>query len=177
MVLPKTAAEEAGIQQGDVLVKLDGRVIRAEREKDKNVFNSMVREYPVDEKIKFDLVRDGEQLAIDCLLEAAPQSAAEFDSFEDESLEFKARELSKSTITELKAQRGVFVTSVQRAGWAALAGLASGDVIQEINDTSVASLDDLKTQMTAIAERKDEFVVLFVRRGKKTKFIEIHPVW
>ncbi len=177
MVLPKTAAEEAGIEQGDVLIKIDDSAIRAEREKDKKVFDSMIREYPVGETVKFTAVRGGEQLTIECLLEAAPQDAAEFDSYEDESLEFKVRKLSKSTVAELEAQRGLIVTRVQRAGWAALAGLASGDVIQEVNDTQIDSLDDLKTQMTAIAERKDEFVVLFVRRGKKTQYIEIHPVW
>ena len=37
-ILPGCQAEEAGFQKGDILLKLDGQVIQAEREKDQNVF-------------------------------------------------------------------------------------------------------------------------------------------
>ena len=176
-ILPGTEAEKAGFEKGDVLLKIDGEVIRAEREKDAGVFKSMIRDYPVDETAEFDIVRSGEPTKIRCLLEAAPMATSEFESYEDESLEFTVRELSRANTEEVEAKNGVYVETVERAGWASLAGLSGGDIIQEINDTPIKSLEDLEQSMDGITERKDEFVVLFVHRGGLTRYIEIHPVW
>ena len=176
-VLPGTEAEKAGFQKGDVLLKIDGEVIRAEREKDSNVFRTMIRDYPVDEVVEFDLVRDGESTKLKCLLESAPVATAEFALYEDESLEFTVRELSSASTTEIEARKGLYVEKVERAGWAALAGLSRGDIIQEVNDTAVESLEQIESTMNEISDRKDEYIVLFVVRGGKTRFIEVHPVW
>ncbi len=176
-VLPGTKADAAGFQQGDILLKIDGEVIRAEREKDAGVFNSMIRDYPVDETAEFDVVRGSETLKIECELEPAPVATSEFELYDDESLEFVARELSRANTDEFEAQTGVYVKTVEQAGWAALAGLKSGDIIQEVNDTPIKSIEQLKTIMKGISERRDEFVVLFARRKGKTRYIEIHPVW
>ena len=176
-ILPGTEAEKAGFEKGDVLLKVDGEVIRAEREKDNGVFKSMIRDYPVDETAEFDIVRSGAATKIKCLLEAAPTDTSEFESYEDESLEFTARELSRANIEEVEARIGVYVETVERAGWAALAGLAGGDIIQEVNDEPISSLENLEQIMDGITERKDEFVVLFVHRSGQTRYIEIHPVW
>ena len=176
-VLPGTKAEAAGFKRGDILLKVDGDVIRAEREKDSGVFNSMIRDYPVDETAVFDVVRGSEKLKIECELEPAPVATSEFEFYEDESLEFVARELSRANTDEFEAQTGVYIKTVELAGWAALAGLKSGDIMKEVNDTPINSIEDLKAVMKGIAERKDEFVVLFVIRKGKTRYIEIHPVW
>ena len=146
-ILPGTEAEKAGFEKGDVLLKVDGEVIRAEREKDNGVFKSMIRDYPVDETAEFDIVRSGAATKIKCLLEAAPTDTSEFESYEDESLEFTARELSRANIEEVEARIGVYVETVERAGWAALAGLAGGDIIQEVNDEPISSLENLEQIM------------------------------
>ncbi len=177
LILPGTEAEKAGFAKGDVLLKIDGEVIRAEREKDAGVFRSMIRDYPVDETAEFEVVRNGEKLMIKCLLEAAPMSTSEFEFYEDQSLEFTARELSRARTNEVEAGKGVYVESVERAGWASLSGLSGGDIIQEVNDTPVNSLDTLEEIMNGITTRRDEFVVLFVHNCGQTRYIEIHPVW
>jgi len=176
-ILAGTEAEKAGFEKGDVLLKIDGEVIRAEREKDKGVFRSMIRDYPVDETAEFDVVRAGENIKISCLLETAPLETSEFEVYEDEYLEFSARELSRARIKEVEAQKGIYVEKVERAGWASLAGLSGGDIIQEINDTPIESLKRLEEIMDKIGQRKDEFVVFFVHNNGKTRFVEIHPVW
>ena len=176
-ILPGTEAEKAGFEKGDVLLKMGGEVIRAEREKDKGVFRSMVRDYPVDETVDFDIVRAGGAMKISCLLEAAPIETSEFELYEDEYLEFTARELSRARKKEVEAKAGVFVEQVERAGWASLGGLSGGDIIQEINDAPITSLQELEDSMAGIAQRKDEFVVFFVHNNGRTRFVEIHPVW
>ena len=176
-LLPGCQAEKAGFQQGDILLKLDGQVIQAEREKDQNVFKNMIRDYPIDETVEFEIVRNGDKLKIKCVLEPAPKATSEFEIYDDEALEFSARELSQTRTKEIEAEIGVYVEKVERAGWATLAGLSSGDIIKEINDTPITSLKTLKEVMNGIKEHQDEFVVFLVNRNSRTRYIEIHPVW
>ena len=176
-ILPGCQAEEAGFEKGDILLKIDGQVIQAEREKDKNVFKNMIRDYPIDETAEFEVVRNGDKMKIKCILEPAPQSTSEFEIYNDEVLEFSARELSQTRSKEIEAETGVYVEKVERAGWATLAGLTGGDIIKEINDTPITSLETLEEILTGIKDRQDEFVVVLVNRNSRTLYIEIHPVW
>ena len=176
-ILPGSKAEDAGFQKGDILLKIDGEVIRAEREKDKNVFKNMIRDYPIDEIAEFEVVRSGDSTKIKCVLETAPKATSEFDIYEDDALEFSARELSQARTKEIEAESGVYVEKVERSGWAALAGLSGGDIIKSINDTPITSLSDLEEILNGITKRQDEFVVIFVQRNAQTRYLEIHPVW
>ena len=90
---------------------------------------------------------------------------------------FTLRELSSANADEAEIGEGIYVVSVARAGWASLAGLAGGDVILELNGEGVSSLDDMVEELAAIEQRQDDFIVLFVKRGKLTRFVEIHPIW
>ena len=176
-VIPGTLAEGAGFKKGDILLKLDGLVISAAREQDSRVFESLIREYSVDDEVEFDLVRDGVPEVILCKLEASPTLPSEFDTVTNDTLEFTLRELSSANAEEAEIGKGIFVVSVARAGWASLAGLAGGDVILKLNGKEVSSLDDIVEELAAIEERRDDYIVLFVKRGKLTRFVEIHPIW
>ena len=176
-VIPGTTAEAAGFKKGDVLLKLDGLVIAAAREQDSRVFSSLIREYSVGDEVEFDLVRDGAPQSLLCELEASPTLPSEFDTVTNDTLEFTLRELSSANADEAEIGEGIYVVSVARAGWASLAGLAGGDVILELNGEGVSSLDDMVEELAAIEQRQDDFIVLFVKRGKLTRFVEIHPIW
>ncbi|MFT4551338.1 MAG: serine protease Do, partial [Verrucomicrobiales bacterium] len=176
-VIPGTKAEEAGFQKGDVLLKMDGAVIQSAREQDSRVFESMVREYSVGDETEFDLVRAGETSKMVVELQSAPTLASEFDTVTNDTLEFTLRELSSANADEAEIGKGIFVVSVARAGWASLAGLAGGDVILALNGAEVHSVDAMEKDLKAIEGRKDDYIVLFVKRGKLTRFVEIQPIW
>ena len=176
-VIPGTAAEKAGFEKGDVLLKLDGLVIAAAREQDSRVFSSLIREYSVGDEVEFDVVRNGEAMVVTCELEASPTLPSEFETVTNDTLEFTIRELSSANAEEAEIGKGIYVVSVARAGWASLAGLAGGDVVLELNGKQMASLDDMVEELAAIEGRRDDYVVLFVKRGKLTRFVEIHPIW
>jgi len=170
-------AEAAGLKKGDILLKLDGTVISASHERDSSVFSTMIREYPSDETVEIHLVRDGKAMKIKCALEPAPKGAAEYRKLTNATLEFTLRELSKANADEAEVGKGILVESIERAGWAALAGLKGGDVIVSMNNKAVNNLDDFEKQLAEIEKEKQPFIVLFVKRGKFTRFIEIHPIW
>ncbi|BDS08772.1 hypothetical protein NT6N_38120 [Oceaniferula spumae] len=176
-IIPGSKAAEAGFQKGDLLLKADGQVIRAERESDSDVFESLIREYPVDETITFDVIRAGKDKKIKCPLEPAPKPAREYRKLINKTLECTLRAPAKDNATEAEIDQGVYVDSVERAGWAALAGLAGGDVILTIDGKKVTSLEMLEKELDVIESNKNDYIVLLVKRGKLTRFVEIHPIW
>jgi len=176
-IIPGSKAAEAGFEKGDLLLKADGQVIRAERESDGDVFESLVREYPVDETIVFDVMRAGKAKKIKCPLEPAPKPAREYRKLINKTLECTLRAPAKDNAAEAEIDQGIYVASVERAGWASLAGLAGGDVILTIDGKKVTSLEMLEKELAAIESNKNDYIVLLVKRGKLTRFVEIHPIW
>jgi len=176
-IIPGSKAAEAGFEKGDLLLKMDGQVIRAERERDADVFDGMIREYPIDEVAVFDIIRDGKKKKIKCELEAAPKPASEYRKLINKTLECTLRSPSKENAKEAEIKQGVYVDSVERAGWASLAGLIGGDVILTIDGKKVTSLEMLEKELASIEKTQNSYIVLLVKNGKLTRFIEIHPVW
>jgi S1-C subfamily serine protease len=70
-------------------------------------------------------------------------------------------------------QRGVLVEAVREGGWAALAHLADGDILLAIDGDPVADVADVQKKMERIAAAKPSAVVLQVRRGIRTFFVEM----
>ncbi|MGJ8657532.1 MAG: PDZ domain-containing protein [Akkermansiaceae bacterium] len=176
-VIPQSNAHKAGIMQGDIILKLDGAVIPVERERDANIFNSMIREYPADETVSFEIYRDKKVIEIKCELEPTPKPAKEFDKVVNHVLEITLRELSKADAKEAEHQKGIFVQAVETAGWASLAGLHAGDVILSINNKEVTDLAMIEKELELVEKEQQDYVVLFVKRGEFTQFLEIHPIW
>lgn len=176
-VIPQSNANKAGIKQGDIILKMDGSIIPVERERDANIFNSMIREYPADESINFEIFRNKKTIQIKCELETAPKPAKEFKKVINDVLEITLRDLSKANAKEAKHQKGIFVHAVETAGWASLAGLHAGDVVLSINNKEVTDLAMIEKELELVEKEQQDYVVLFIKRGEFTRFLEIHPIW
>lgn len=175
-----TRAAEAGLQVGDVVLKLDGMVVNARRPEDGDVFDGLIRQYDADSEVEFDIVRNGKRETITAALEQQPVSTSELEEYEDKDFEFTVRELSfKDQLAQRveKGDQGVLVSQVESSGWAALAGLSAGDVIKRIEDKNIVSLEAFRQAIDEIKQAKPRQVVLFVQRGVHTRFKEIEPNW
>ncbi|MFC4992642.1 PDZ domain-containing protein [Rubritalea tangerina] len=172
-----SSAEASGLQKGDVILKVDGAVVAASQERDAKVFEAMVREYDEDAEVQLVVVRGGEELEIECALESSPKKSSEFRKLTNDTFEFTLRELSKANPDEAEVGKGVLVEGLERAGWAALAGLKGGDVIQSINGKLVDSLESIEAELEKIEREQVAHVVLFVKRAKFSRYIEIQPIW
>lgn len=179
-VFPGSTAEQAGLQSGDLLLKLDGTVISASRPEESEVFADTIRQYRVGTEVSLDLRRGGEALTVKVTLERSPEQASELPQHENETFEFTARELSRDDRSRKHLGddlKGVLVTSLAASGWAALGGLQGGDIILSINDQTVDSIPALKTLLAKTEKERPDHVVLFVRRGIVSRYIELEPVW
>ena len=179
-VYPGGAAEKAGLAVGDLILRLDGDEIAASQPEDVEVFPSMVRQYAVGAKVKLDVVRQGKPMVVEVALDASPQSTRELAEYRDPHFEFSARDVTFQDRVQQKLEgpvQGALIAGVENGGWAALAHLAVGDIVQSVDGAAIADAAALKERMTQIHEKKPTRVVFFVRRGVHTLFVELEPDW
>ncbi len=179
-VAPESPAAKAGLKAGDLLLKLDGQVINASRPEDQEVLANLVRAYDVGAAIEFDALRDGAPVKLTATLGDRPKDDVEIPQFKDERFEFDARDLSESQRTAAhldRAVQGVLINGVTSNGWAALAGLKSGDILITVDGESMPDITTLKKKLAQITEAKPRQTVFFVRRGIRSGYIEVEPRW
>jgi S1-C subfamily serine protease len=179
-VTPRSTAETAGLQVGDVLLTLDGDAIPAAQLEDVEVFASLIRQYRIGAKVKLAGMRGGKPLALEAELAPSPRAPRELPEYRDAEFEFTARDLTFQDRLDWRleaSQRGVLVTGVDSGGWGSLAQLSVGDVVLAIDGQPLSSLEELQAHMLRIAAARPRHVVFMVRRGVSSMFLELQPAW
>lgn len=172
--------ERAGLKVGDVILAIDGEPVRATSPGDEEVFAAAIRRYRIGAGVALTIVRDGREMPLPITLAASPKPPREMARYADRDFEFVARDLTENDRDGRKVPpgtRGVFIESVSRGGWADLAQLNAGDIVLAVDGAPVTSVAELEIAMQAIAPRRPAFVILHVRRGVRTRFIELQPAW
>jgi serine protease Do len=176
----RDSARKAGLEVGDVIVAVDAEPVRASQPADAEVFPAMIRQYRIGSKVELTVVRDGQERKVPVELEISPRLPREMRKYRDESFEFRVRDLAPEDREEkgvTEEEGGVLVDAVGEGGWAALARLAEGDVILLIDGERVRDVRAVQAKMTDVAKRKAPVVVLHVKRGIRTLFVELQAGW
>jgi serine protease Do len=174
------SAAAAGLKVGDVITAIDGDPVEASQPSDADLFATMIRQYKIGSTVRLTVVRDGQEQPIAVTLEQSPRLPREMKKYEDPNFEFRVRDLSaadQSRQAWMEGQRGVLVEAVREGGWAALGHLADGDLLMAVNGDAVADVEAVQLAMTRIAEQRPATVVLKVRRGIRTLFVEMQTGW
>jgi serine protease Do len=174
------SAAAAGLQVGDLILAVDGDPVTASQPSESDVFDTMIRQRKIGAAVTLTTVRDREERAVTVQLESSPRLPREMKKYEDLNFEFRARDVAESDRVELVVpvdEKGVLVEAVREGGWAALAHLADGDVILAVDGEVVADVAALQKKMEAIAVTRPASVVLHVRRGLRTFFVEMQTGW
>jgi serine protease Do len=177
-VLPGSAAERAGIRQGDVIVALDGSVVN-----ETNAFRNHIAATAPGTEVTLSVLRDNREQKIRATLgEFKPQSeqSEASDNAGPEAtgqgkLGLSVIPLTPEIASELSLRagtQGVVIDSVDSAGPAAAAGLTRGDVIQEVNRQAIRSAADLRA---AIDRNGNKPALLLVNRRENTIFVTLRP--
>jgi len=149
-VEPGSPAAVAGLRAGDRVVSIDGQPVESKEE-----YRFRVRDVPVGGSVRVEVRRGREKLVV-------PLRSVEISP---ESLD---RILFRRTGIEVgeafvSGQRCLVAKSIRRGSPAARVGLASGDIIREVNSREVSSLAEFR-RVAARARRSGELVLL-VQRG------------
>ena len=168
------------LKVGDVILAIDGDAVRATAPNDEDVFAAAIRRYRIGSTVALTVQRAGAETTVQVPLGTSPRLAREMSKYADKDFEFGVRDLAETDADDPRLgrlDRGVVVDSVSAGGWAALARLAIDDVILEVDGRPIANVGDLQARMADVAAKKPDEVVLFVRRGIRTLYLEVRPSW
>ena len=174
------AAEAAGLKVGDVITALDGNPLEASQSSDGDLFATLIRQYKIGSSATLTVVRNGTPMDVAVKLDTSPRLPREMKKYEDPSFEFRVRDIAAADRVSARLpadQSGVLVDAVREGGWAALGHLADGDILLTIDGEAIADVEAVQRKMAKVAEAKPHSVVLRVRRGIRTFFVELETGW
>ncbi len=154
-VVPRKAADRAGIRAGDVIVGVQGEKVDDNRD-----LIDTVSSFAPGTTVRVEVLRDGKRQTLEATLEARPTGDEEEAGVEAPAEDASAGRVGLS-VGELDARarqvygveedlEGVVVTHVRRVSPAGEEGLRRGDVITQANGRPVRSAADLTEQVRAV---------------------------
>lgn len=152
-VMKESAADEAGIQAGDIIVSVNGRSIKSFQE-----LRAKVATMGAGAEVEFGLIRDGDKETVTATLGEASQTTETTAGAIHPMLAGAALENKKS---------GVAITDIAQNSPAAASGLQKGDLIVGVNRSKVSDLKSLK----AILAEQQGAVALKVKRDKTSLYL------
>ena len=175
-VTPGGAADKAGLKQGDIILQLNGKDVS-----DTNVFRNEVAASAPGTEVTLTVWRNNAQQQVRVRLgEWSPEVGAEQQSGggggggrASNRLGMTVEPLTPDLAAQLGLRRGtqgVVIDQVDPAGPAAQAGLAQGDVIQQVNRQPVRSPEDIRN---ALQRSGNQPPLLLVNRGGQTLFVSV----
>jgi S1-C subfamily serine protease len=179
-VVPGSPAQQAGLQEGDIILGMNGEHVPVSQEEHVPIFIEQIGSRPVGSTMKLDVWRAGKRMTADVQLVAAPKSRMDAENYRSGEFELSVRELVFQDYRsfDLKPEfRGVLVVKVEEGGWAGVGGLETGDIIQRVDDRDIETPADLQQVLEAATAKRQRKLVFFVQRQGRTQFITVQPHW
>ena len=179
-IVPNSPADNAKIQQGDVILEIAGQKVTGPRN-----LQGLVEQLEVDKSYRMLILRNGKRTTVRITLSDMPQAysmsrvqpvneKSNFSSSADiEELGLEIKELTPQIAEKLGFEdvKGVLISSVKTNSAADLAGLRAGQVIQKVGTHEVSSSADVREAMTSDA--RGDGVLLLVRSQRGTQFVVV----
>ena len=167
-VAKESPAENGGLLRGDIVLEYNGKKIKKVsdltgkvaltspgtvaklkiiRESKTRELNIAIGEFPEDEKIAKKKEAPEQKFGL-AVINITPQIASRFN---------------------LSSKKGVIVSSVSRGSVASEAGFRRGDIIIEINNTTIINLEDYNNRLDEIG--KGNSALFLVKRGENTIYL------
>jgi len=167
-VFEDSAAEKAGLKQGDIVVELDGQPIEKTKELQKRV--AMLKP---DTKVKIVVLRDGRRKTLTVKLGKRPSNGqiARARPKTVEQLGVHVQNLTDDLAERLgyEGLSGVVVTQVEPGSEAAQKGITAGTLIVEVNRKPVKNTKDFNEAIEQAANQG--FVLLLIKDQRYTRFV------
>ncbi len=168
-VMEDSAAEAAGLKQGDVILKLDGKDVS-----DVGAFRNTISSRPPETTIRLEILREGKETTIKAVTRALDDEGGENGGkLSDELLGVEISDVTADIAERsgYEVNEGVVITSVSPDGRAARAGLRPGVLITGVN---LERTRDAEAFERALAGAKESGrLVLRVRMGRYHQYIAI----
>jgi serine protease Do len=171
-VIADSPAEDGGFQVGDVLLAVDGRTIRDNRQ-----LIGIVERLQVDETYRVRVLRNEQEVELSITVAAKPEDLAALDMQQESPAEsdgtarFNELGLTAQNVTAELAEQlgtsaaGVVITAVRPGSGAEGAGLESGMLISRVGRTNITNVNDLEQAANAAAGSEKLLMLVRVATG------------
>ena len=167
---PESPLKKAGMEVGDVVVKINGREVQDGAE-----LKFRLATLPLGQEVTLDVLRKGEPKSFTVKTASAPDLPARNETLIKGNNPLSGAKISNinpAVATELNVETemsGVIVTDV--AGVQGLSRLLQrGDIISAINDREIKSVKDIVPALKAANEQR-RFALVLERNGRKTQIV------
>lgn len=150
-----SAADEAGLQPGDVVVDIDGHVVKSAQD-----FYNSEGQLALGDSLRVDYVREGKNRHVSLVIKPVP--TVEGGTLDSRLEGARFSELSASL--KQKDYSGVLLDQLDPKSRLAYQGLAKGDIVTGVNRRRVRNLNDFKTSM----QHLNGALYLQIVRGQRT---------
>ena len=170
-VQPDTPAQKAGLQDGDVVVKVDGKPTPSTA-----AFMRIIASRRPDAEVNLEIIREGERMTKQATLvertderlmagvPAMPQRGGELAR-----LGLTVEEADADLLKSMNLERGAVIASVKEDSPAAERGLQAGDVITKVNGREVQDADSMRDAVSAVPDGRP--LRLTVVRDGEQRFV------
>jgi serine protease Do len=174
-VVEGSAAEEAGIERGDIILEFDG-----ERVTDVDQFRLKVASAGVGSEVEVIVLRDGKRRTLEVKLGERPTDLSQtvIRTDREDWLGVVVDDVSGrrgQRYAPSDVESGVVIVAVEDNSPAADAGLRVGDLVEEVNGEAVDSLDDYDELIEEAKQDMEKPVLFLVRRDGPSRYVAVKP--
>lgn len=159
-----TPASKAGLQDGDIILRFNGKDIS-----DVNSFRIIVAEAPIGKKIDILILRDGKRKTLQAVLEEmeteTPQNEIK-ENGTDAWLGIRIENLTDENRERysVSADKGVVITGIDRNSPVLKKSIQTGDVIVKIENDRINNVSDYNKAAEKYKNQKS--ILLTIKRGR-----------
>ena len=162
-----------------MITSFDGGEVKSTRDLVRRVADA-----PVGEKVRVTVLRDGESKTLLVTLgrrelaegEEPPKAVQAPQEVEKDMLGLTVTPLTDELRTEMgltKDAQGLVIKSIDETSAAYEKGLRAGDLITEVGQKPVSSVDDFEERVQAAKDAGRKSVLLLIRRGGEPRFVAL----
>jgi len=169
-VLTDGPADKAGLKRGDVILSFDGEVIKNNRH-----LPFIVASHKPGTNVDMQVLRKGKQMILSVTLGEMEGEGEEVVAASKTKLGIMAQEITPELRDALKlnVEEGIVVTDIVPGSAAEDAGIARGDVILEVNQEPVDSIDEFRDDIRAAKEEGRANILLLINRKGNTIYVVV----
>jgi serine protease Do len=167
-IIEDSAAEEAGLREGDIIVELNGTKVGKMA-----AFRNRIASTPSNSKIELKIFRNGKYKNISAITKAMEGSAVIQAPAVLDEIGISVKDLDRTTARQFgyTEKSGVLVTEVEQDSPAARAGLQPGHLIISVNRKPVKNSDEFMEVLSAAEGRR---ILFLVSDGRSSRFIVVN---
>jgi Do/DeqQ family serine protease len=161
-----TPAQKAGIQEGDIIISINNRKILSGDD-----YQTAMRGFAAGDTLRVKIWRNNRNLTVAVIPKVFPMELAE-------ELTYKLLGVKVENLTSQNRQRfgvsarvGVVISDLRHKSYLARIGVRPGDVIRQIDQLSIGSIEDF--QQAIVKYRHKKTVVILLQRSDQGYYITV----